>query len=241
MEDGMGVGRPRIAVIGGTGDLGGGLARRWAKAGYPVIIGSRAKEKAEAAVAEILAEAPGATVTGDENTAAAAAADIVVLTVPFANQRPNLEAIRPALAGKILIDATVPLVPPKVARVQLPPEGSAAVAAQQILGPEVNVVSAFQNVGAAHLREEHHVECDVLVAGDSVEARDTVIELVAAAGLRGFHAGPLVNSVVAESLTSVLIGINRRYGIDGAGIRITGEPTQAAAGEAAAAKSKAGS
>jgi NADPH-dependent F420 reductase len=194
-----------------------------------VVIGSRAKEKADKAAEEILAEAPGSTVTGDENAAAAAAADIVVLTVPYANHRPNLEAIKPALTGKILIDATVPLQPPKVARVHLTPEGSAAVAAQQILGPEVHVVSAFQNVGASHLREEHHVECDVLVAGDSVEARDAVLELVAAAGLRGWHAGPLVNSVVAESLTSVLIGINRRYGIDGAGIRITGE---AAAGKA---------
>lgn len=221
----MGVGRPRIAIIGGTGDLGGGLARRWAKAGYPVVIGSRAKEKAEQAVADILAEAPGAAVTGDENLNAAASADIVVLTVPYANQRANLEAIRPSLTGKILIDATVPLQPPKVARVHIPPEGSAAVAAQQVVGPEVHVVSAFQNVGAAHLREEHHVECDVLVSGDSVEARDAVLELVAAAGLRGWHAGPLVNSIAVEALTSVLIGINRRYGIDGAGIRITGEPS----------------
>jgi 8-hydroxy-5-deazaflavin:NADPH oxidoreductase len=228
---GMGVGRPRIAIIGGTGDLGGGLARRWAKAGYPVVIGSRAKEKAEQAVADILREAPGATVSGDENLAAAASADIVVLTVPYANHRANLEAIRPSLEGKILVDATVPLLPPKVARVHIPPEGSAAVAAQQIVGPNVQVVSAFQNVGAAHLREEHHLECDVLVAGDSVEARDAVLELVAAAGLRGWHAGPLVNSIAAESLTSVLIGINRRYGIDGAGLRITGEPSAAKAGK----------
>ncbi|HVR30732.1 MAG TPA: NADPH-dependent F420 reductase [Thermoanaerobaculia bacterium] len=227
----MAVERPRIAIIGGTGDLGGGLARRWAKAGYPVIIGSRAKEKAEAARRDILVEAPGAAVEGDENLAAAAAADIVVLTVPYANQRANLEAIRPALQGKILVDTTVPLQPPKVARVQLPPEGSAAVAAQQVVGPAVRVVSAFHNVGAAHLREEHQVECDVLVAGDSVEAREAVLELVAAAGLRGWHAGPLANSVAAESLTSVLIGINRRYGIEGAGIRITGEPGPAGAGK----------
>jgi NADPH-dependent F420 reductase len=227
----MAAGRPRIAIIGGTGDLGGGLARRWARAGYPIVIGSRAKEKGESAAREILAEAPGADVSGDENLAAATAAEIVVLTVPFANQRPNLEHIRPGLAGKILVDATVPLVPPKVARVQLPPGGSAAVAAQEIVGPEVRVVSAFQNVGAAHLREEHHIECDVLVAGDSVEAREAVLALVAAAGLRGWHAGPLVNSVAAEALTSVLIGINRRYGIDGAGIRITGEPGTVKAGE----------
>jgi NADPH-dependent F420 reductase len=227
----MAVGRPRIAIIGGTGDLGGGLARRWARAGYPIVIGSRAKEKAETAARDIRAEAPGATVLGEENLAAAVAADIVVLTVPYANQRANLEHIRPGLEGKTLVDATVPLVPPKVARVQLPPEGSAAVAAQRIVGPGVRVVSAFQNVGAAHLREAHQIECDVLVAGDSVEARDTVIELVAAAGLRGWHAGPLVNSVAAEALTSVLIGINRRYGIDGAGIRLTGEPGTAKAEE----------
>ena len=127
---------PKLAVIGGTGDLGGGLARRWAKAGYTVIIGSRTQEKADRAAADVLDEV-GGEVLGMENVAAAAAAELVVLTVPWASQRPNLEAIREALVGKILVDATVPLVPPKVSTVQLPAEGSAALAAKSIVGDDV--------------------------------------------------------------------------------------------------------
>ena len=212
---------PKLAVIGGTGELGGGLARRWAKAGYTVIIGSRTQEKADRAAADVLAEV-GGVVLGMENVAAAQAADLVVLTVPWASQRPNLEAIREALVGKILGDATVPLVPPKVSTVQLPAEGSAALAAKAIVGDEVTVVSAFQNVGAAHLREDHTIETDVLVSGEGPEARETVIALVEAAGMKGWHAGPLANSAAAEAFTSVLIGINRKYKIEGAGLRITG-------------------
>jgi NADPH-dependent F420 reductase len=223
--------KPSVAVVGGTGDLGGGLARRWAKAGYRVIVGSRTQEKADRAVADIVAEQPGTTVEGMENRAAAEEADIVVLTVPFSSQKPNLEAIAEVVKGKVLVDATVPLVPPKVARVQMPPEGSAGLAAQAIVGPEVSVVSAFQNIGAAHLREDHKVECEVLVTGDDVAAREQVIGLVEAAGLRGWHAGPLANSVAAEALTSLLIGMNRRYGFEGAGIRITGSPADASDGE----------
>ncbi len=211
----------KLAVIGGTGDLGGGLARRWAAAGYPIVIGSRSKEKADRAADEIRQEV-GGRVEGMENAAAAAAADLVVLTVPFASQKPNLEAIRDRMAGKILLDATVPLQPPRVSTVQLPEEGSAGLAAKKIVGEEVTVVSAFQNVGAAHLREDDAIETDVLVTGESAEARETVVRLVEAAGMRGWQAGPLVNSVAAEALTSVLIGINRRYEIGGAGIRITG-------------------
>lgn len=217
---------PTLAVIGGTGDLGGGLARRWAKAGYSVIIGSRSRDKAQRAVDALRGEVPGASVEGGENLAAAEAAEIVVLTVPFASQQPNLEAIRPALENKILVDATVPLVPPSVDTVQMPAEGSAALATRRIVGEGVQVVSAFQNVGAAHLHEEDAIDCDVLVCGDSVAARETVLRLVEAAGLRGWHAGPLANSVAAEAMTSVLIGINRRYGVAGAGIRITGQPTK---------------
>ena len=215
---------PKLAVVGGTGDLGGGLARRWAKAGYTVIIGSRTQEKADRAAADVLAEV-GGDVLGMENVAAAEAADLVVLTVPWASQRPNLEAIREALAGKILVDATVPLVPPKVSKVQLPAGGSAALAAKSVVGDEVTVVSAFQNVGAVHLREDHAIETDVLVSGEGPEAREAVIALVEAAGMKGWHAGPLANSAAAEAFTSVLICINRKYKIEGAGLRITGEPS----------------
>ncbi|MEE4192001.1 MAG: NADPH-dependent F420 reductase [Halieaceae bacterium] len=217
---------PVLAILGGTGDLGTGLARRWAQAGYRVIIGSRTQEKAEAAVAdlhEVMAERGVAEVAVEamENLAAAEAADIVTLTVPFAHQVSTLEHVKPALDGKILIDVTVPLVPPKVGRVQLPEGGSAGQIAQDLLGESVQVVSAFQNVAAHHLQEGHGIECDVLVTGDDKEARGRVIELVEAAGMRGFHAGPIANAAAAEALTSVLITINRQYKCH-AGISITG-------------------
>lgn len=217
---------PVLAILGGTGDLGTGLARRWAQAGYQVIIGSRTQEKAEAAVAdlrEVMAERGVAEVTVQamENLAAAHAADIVTLTVPFSHQTGTLELVKPALQGKILIDVTVPLVPPKVARVQLPEQGSAGQIAQELLGEEVAVVSAFQNVAAAHLQEGMGVECDVLVSGNKKAARESVISLVEAAGMRGFHAGMINNSAAAEALTSVLITINKQYGCH-AGIKISG-------------------
>lgn len=217
---------PVLAILGGTGDLGTGLARRWAQAGYRVIIGSRTREKAETAVAdlrEVMAERGVAEVSVEamENLEAAQAADIVTLTVPFAHQVSTLEHVRSALEGKILVDVTVPLVPPKVGRVQLPEGGSAGQIAQDLLGESVQVVSAFQNVAAHHLQEGHGIECDVLVSGDSKEAREQVITLVAAAGMRGFHAGPIANAAAAEALTSVLITINRQYKCH-AGISITG-------------------
>lgn len=217
---------PVLAILGGTGDLGTGLARRWTQAGYRVIIGSRTLEKAEAAVAdlhEVMAERGVAEVAVEamENLAAAQAADIVAITVPFSHQASTLELVKPALQGKILIDVTVPLVPPKVARVQLPAQGSAGQIAQELLGEDVAVVSAFQNVAAAHLQESNAVECDVLVCGNKKEAREQVIKLVEAAGMRGFHAGMINNAAAAEALTSVLIVINKQYGCH-AGIKISG-------------------
>ena len=218
--------KPVLAILGGTGDLGTGLARRWAQAGYEVVIGSRTADKAQAAVADlqqVMAERGigSVTVRGADNLAAAQAADIVVLTVPFSHQTSTLEQVKDALQGKILIDVTVPLVPPKVARVQLPPEGSAGQIAQNLLGDNVRVVSAFQNVAAHHLQEGHALDCDVLVCGDSKEARAAVIELVEAAGMRGYHGGAIANSAAAEALTSVLIFINKQYNCH-AGISITG-------------------
>jgi len=217
---------PVLAILGGTGELGTGLARRWAQAGYRVVIGSRTLAKAEAAVTdlrEVMAErgVSAVAVEAMENLDAARAADIVTLTVPFSHQASTLEYVGEALQGKILVDVTVPLVPPKVARVQLPAQGSAGQIAQELLGEGVAVVSAFQNVAAAHLQESAAVSCDVLVSGNSREARSRVIELVEAAGLRGFHAGMINNAAAAEALTSVLININKQYGCH-AGIRITG-------------------
>ncbi len=221
---------PTLAMLGATGDLGGGLARRWAAAGYPIVIGSRSREKGAGSAEDVNKQLRGlgleTTVRGTDNLTAAQEGDIVVLTVPYAFQRATIESVHEAIQGKILVDCTVPLVPPKVARVQLPEEGCAANIAQEAAGPGVRVVSAFQNVGAAHLREEDAVDCDVLVTGDDPAARAEVIELIEALGMRGLHAGPLDNAAAAEALTSILIQLNRKYGIAGAGIRITGEPTR---------------
>jgi NADPH-dependent F420 reductase len=211
-----------VAIVGGTGSLGGGLARRLARAGLTVVIGSRDAAKASAAAQALAAALPGSRVTGLGNLAAAAAAELVVLAVPFANHRATLQEIAPALAGKILVDTTVPLVPPRVARVQLPPEGCAALAAQQLLGDGVTVVSAFQNVSADSLQSDEELDCDVLVTGNKAEAREVVVGLAQRAGLRAWHAGSLENSAAAEALTSVLIFMNKRYGGVHTGIRITG-------------------
>lgn len=212
-----------IAVLGGTGKEGKGLAYRWAKAGYHIHIGSRDAEKALSAVTEVMGLLEGeAFVDGMTNLEAAREADIVVLTVPYAAHRATLESVKDALAGKILIDVTVPLVPPKVATVQMPAAGSAAQEAKEILGADAQVCAAFQNISHEHLLDDGEVECDVLVTGTSKEARLETIKLVEAAGLSGWDAGPLENSVVVEGLTSVLIGINKKYGSTHAGIRITG-------------------
>jgi NADPH-dependent F420 reductase len=215
-------GKPTLAVIGGTGALGGGLARRWAAAGYAVVIGSRSVDKAEAAARALAPVAAAAAPRAASNAEAAGAGDVVVLAVPWASHAAILEEIAPNVAGKIVVDATVPLVPPRVARVQLPAETSAAVAAQRLLGEGARVVAAFHNVAAAKLQADAAIDCDILVFGDAAEDRAAVVELVEAAGLRGVHGGPLVNAVAAEALTSVLIGINRHYKAAGVGIRITG-------------------
>lgn len=213
----------RLAVLGGTGAEGSGLALRFAHAGHTVTIGSRDAARGAAAAADLNRKLAHPSVSGADNAAAAAAAEIVLLAVPYAAQRATALAVADALAGKILIDATVPLKPPRVARVQLPEGGSAVAALQAELGGSVRVVSAFQNVSAHHLGDlSHPIDCDVLVCGNDADARQTTIDLAASIGLRAWHAGPIANSAVAEGLTSVLISINRRHGIPNAGIRVTG-------------------
>lgn len=210
-----------IAIVGGTGKLGAAIARRLAKAGRTVIIGSRSAESAQKAAAEL-----GFGLTGLANTDAAKASDIVIVTVPFQAQDATLAEIRPFVQGKIVVDTTVPLVPPKVMRVQLPEEGSAAVRTQNILGEAVTVASGFHNVAAHKLATDADIGCDVLVFGDDKAARGQVVELANQAGLRGIHGGALVNSAAAEAMTSLLIFINKTYQVDGAGIKITGELIQ---------------
>ena len=181
----------KIGILGGTGKEGSGLAFRWALQGHAVTLGSRDAIKALAGARELNTLLNGkATVQGAANRDAAANADVVVLAVPYAAQQATALDVRDALAGKILVDVTVPLMPPKVDRVQLPNGESAVVALQRTLGESVKVVSAFQNVSAVHLKDEHHtVDCDVLVCGDDAAARQTVITLAQDAGLRAWHAG----------------------------------------------------
>jgi len=207
-----------ISLLGGTGDLGTGLATRLLKAGYKVIIGSRTLEKAKQAERSL-----GKNTKGLLNKDAALQGDIVILTVPFAHQRSILEECKPELKGKLFIDTTVPLMPPKVATVQLPSEGSAAEIAQNILGDDVRVVSAFQNISAELLQSYKEIDCDVLVCGNKKEWRQEVIDLVNALGMKGWHAGMLPNSAAVEAMTSVLISINKHHAISHSGIKVTGK------------------
>ena len=217
---------PTLAVIGGTGEEGSGLALRWAAAGYPVLIGSRSRERAGAAAEELSSLLPAnnsARIGGDTNAAASAAADVIILSVPYDSQAGIIEQIREGCQGKTVVSVVVPLKPPRVSHVWRPPGGSAAEEAQAQLGDGARVVAAFQNISATHLKElDHSVDCDILITGNDRAARQTAIELAQAAGMRGIDAGPLVNSSVSEGLTALLIGINIRNKVKGSGIRITG-------------------
>lgn len=215
----------RIAILGGTGKQGGGLALRWARAGYDVVIGSRQEDKAAQAATKLNAELGGDSIGGLVNDEAARLADVAVLTVPYKAHGKTLVGLRDALQGKILVDVTVPLKPPTVTHVHLPEAGSAAVQAQAVLGDGVRVVAAFQNISEHALRDaERPIDCDVLVCGDDAEAKAVVMELAEALDpqVRALDAGPLANAVVAESLTPVLIGIGKQFRRMRVGIRIAG-------------------
>jgi 8-hydroxy-5-deazaflavin:NADPH oxidoreductase len=216
------VSKPTIAVIGGTGELGSGLVRLWSIAGYPIIIGSRSRERAQAAACRT----GRPNVRGEGNSAAARAGDVIVLSVPFSTHDAIVEEIKSEVDGKIVVDAVVPLVQPKVWVVQIHAAGSPAVSAQRAFGPATKVVAAFHSVGAKKLQGGDKADCDVLVFGDDTAAKDIVIALASAVATRGVDGGTLANSVAAEALTSVLIAINRRYKVAGAGLRITGIPEQ---------------
>ncbi len=213
-----------IAVLGGTGKEGSGLVLRWARSGYRVLIGSRSAERAQNKAAE-LNEILGETlIQGMDNVQAAHEADLVVLSVPYAAHEAILQSVKDEVQGKILVDVTVPLKPPKIRTVYVPEGKAASLEAQALLGDGVRVVAAFQNVGAAHLKNlRHSVNCDVLMCGDDADAKAEVAQLVEAIdGMRAIDAGPLANAVAVEALTPVLLYINKRYKVSGAGIRITG-------------------
>ncbi len=213
----------KIAILGGTGAEGSGLAFRWANAGHEVILGSRTAEKAERVAGELTEKLPNGTIVGLDNLAAAQAGELVVLSVPYSAQEKTLNGLSEALAGKIVLTVVVPLKKPVARAYRLPSGLSAAEEAQQQLGEGVRVVAAFQNISAHHLMDlSHEIECDVLVCGDKKADKDPVSQLVADAGMRAVNAGALQNSSVVEGLTSLLIGINIRNKIKNSGIRITG-------------------
>lgn len=210
----------QLGIVGGTGKLGSGLALRWARAGHSIALGSRDAAKARAHAAELAAK--GYAVLGGDNAWAAGEGQVVVLTVPYEAHRETVLSIVNAAAGKVLVDTTVPLKPPKVSRVHLPPGQSAALEAQALVGASTPVVAALHHVSAVHLADpDHALECDVLVASDDPGARATTIALIRDLGMRGLDAGPLVNAIALESLTPVLIHLNRVYKSQGAGIVFT--------------------
>lgn len=213
----------KIAILGGTGNEGFGLGFRWAAAGHEIVIGSRKAEKGAGAAADLLKRLPEAKISGTDNLSASQQAELVVLSVPYWAQAGTLEGVKEALAGKILISVVAP-TNEKPARVWRLDSGlSAAQEAQDVVGSEVPVIAAFQNISAHHLLDpDHEIDCDVLICGDKAVHKKVVEELCADAGMRGVNAGSLQNASVIEGLTSVLIGINIRNKIKNAGIRITG-------------------
>lgn len=209
----------RIGIIGGTGNEGRGIALRWARAGHDVFIGSRDAERGKAK-AEELSSAGDASLRGGSNEDCCKESEVVLLSVPYSAHRATLEGLKEALQGKVMIDITVPLQPPKVRVVNLPEGGAAALEARELLGEGVRVVAALHHVSAVHLGDpDHAIACDVLVCGEK-DARESVLPLIEQLGVRALDAGPLKNAIALESLTPVLLHMNKRYG-GNAGITFT--------------------
>jgi len=209
-----------IGIFGGTGALGSALSKKWSKAGHQIIIGSRNADKAISVAEEINAEIENDNVTGSDLMETAKNCGIAVLAVPYFSHSETLNQIKPFLSGKILVDTTVPLSKP-VTKVNLPKHGCAALEAQTLLGEEVHVVSALQNIGSHLVGSEEKIDAEVLVCGNSNEAVDEVITLIGDLGLQCWHAGSIENSAAAEALTSVLISINQKHKLKSSGIKIT--------------------
>jgi NADPH-dependent F420 reductase len=218
----------KIAIVGGTGSEGYGLALRWARAGEHIVIGSRDKQRALTAAEKLQAQVGGgAQISGEENQQAVTDADIVVLTVPFQAHAATIRHIKPAIKpGVVLIDASVPLataVGGKVTQTIGVWDGSAAQQAAAALPSGVSVVAAFQNVSADLLNDDRPLECDVIICTDDPKARDVVTDLVhKIPGLRALDGGALENAHIVEQITALLITLNMRHKSHSAGIRITG-------------------
>ncbi|MGB5812064.1 MAG: NADPH-dependent F420 reductase [Polyangiales bacterium] len=214
----------KIGIVGGTGREGRGLAVRWAQAGHDVFIGSRDAARGASKASEFSSEF-GTTLQGGDNTAACRHGELIVVTVPYTAHRPTFESIASSVADKVIVDITVPLQPPKVRSVNLPEGQSAALEAHALLGEEARLVAALHHISSDHLSDpDHTFDCDVLVCGNDKDARAAVISVIGDLGLRGVDAGVLRNAIALESLTPVLLHINRRYKSVGSGIRITGIP-----------------
>ena len=218
----------RIGVIGGTGKLGHGLALRWAHAGHVVAIGSRDAERARERAGE-MSRTAGVAITGGDNREVADACEVAVLCVPYATHAETLSGLQSVLAGKILIDVTVPLVPPRVREVHLPQGRAAALEAQAMLGAQTRVAATLHHVSYTHIADpDHEIDSDVLVCADDPEACEVALALVGDLGLRGLDAGPLCNALALEALTPVLLHLGRRYKGKSCGLRITGLPGERA-------------
>jgi NADPH-dependent F420 reductase len=215
----------RIGIVGGTGKEGVGLGLRWAQGGHDVIIGSRDAERARAKAAELAAAVPGRRVEGMSNRDAAAAAEVVVLTVPATGLQATLPELREACRGKIVVSTVVPLTFGGPRLFTPPPHGSAAEEAQEILGAEARVVAAFHHIAAHELSAgDHPIECDLLICGADVDGKKLVADLGRSMGLRTVDVGALSNAGPVEGITAILATINRRYKLKNSGIKITGLP-----------------
>ena len=212
----------RIALVGGTGKEGRGMALRWARAGHEVLIGSRDAERAQAAAQELRGLVTGA-ISGGDNVWAVQQSEVVLLSVPYSAHASTLQTLAPVLGERPLIDITVPLQPPKVNTVNLPAGQAAALEAQSILGNSARVVAALHHVSAVHLADlDHSIDCDVLACSDDKAALAQALQLIRDLGMRAFDAGPLRNAIALESLTPVLLHLNRTHKGKSFGIRLTG-------------------
>jgi len=212
-----------VAILGGTGKEGTGLALRWARAGHHILIGSRSAERAWTQARELARQMPGAALEGCTNEQAARDGDLVVVAVPHAGHRGLLTELRTALEGKIVLETVVPLDFVGRRLYAPPPEGSAAEEAQAVLGPETRVVAGLHSLAAHELTSlEHALDADVLVCGDDAEAKTVAAGLIEHLGVRCLDAGPLSMAPLLEGITAVMVQLNRRYKSKSAALKISG-------------------